>query len=503
MKGQLKKGAVLSYINIVISIVSGFIISPLLIKGMGNSEYGAYQMTAALIGYMSILDFGLHNAVTRYVARYQAQKDKKGQENFIAVSLIIFSLLAVVILILAGILYVNIDSIYSSSATAAERELIKKLLIVLAVNLAVSMPGAVFSSVVIAYEHFFYSKICVTIKMIVRFVLLIAIGFWHYSAMILVLLDFTLNVLLILSQMIYCFTVLKVTVRLHNMSWTFLKAIFSFSLFVFIASITEQINWKADTTILGILSGTAAVTYYSIAGNLISYYRNFSGAISGIFLPKATKMVVTGHSNAELTDLMIRIGRIQLMIIGLILAGFTVLGKEFIVLWVGEEFSGAYLWFMIMALPLVVPMTQSIGINILEAKIMHRFRAIVYFFIALGNIILTAILVKYIGIVGAPIGTGISMFIGNNIIINWYYSKKVHLQIFRFFKETYGRILPIQLIVCALCFFANQMVTTEYSWIWFILKAAFITVVYAAAIYLFGMNKEEKAELNIIGRLRK
>lgn len=502
MKGQLKKGAILSYLNIAISIASGFIISPLLIKGMGNSEYGAYQMTAALIGYMSILDFGLHNAVTRYVARYQAQKDKKGQENFIAVSLIIFSLLAIVILVLAGVLYFNIEGIYSSSATQEEILLIKKLLIVLAVNLAFSMPGAVFSSVVIAYEHFFYSKICVTIKMILRFLLLIAIGFWHYSAMTLVLLDLTLNVLLIFSQMIYCFKILKVTVKLHDMSWTFLKAIFSFSLFIFIASITDQINWKADTTILGILSGTAAVTYYSIAGNLVNYYRSFSGAISGIFLPKATKMVVRGRDNTELTDLMIRVGRIQLIIIGLILVGFTVLGKEFIVLWVGEEFVGAYSWFLMMAVPLVVPMTQSIGINILEAKIMHRFRAIVYFFIALGNIILTVILVKYVGIIGAPIGTGISMFIGNNIIINWYYSKKVHLQIGRFFKETYGKLLPIQLIVMFVCILVNRAITDEYSWFLFIIKAGAICIIYSAAIYLLGMNNEEKSELKSIRRFK-
>lgn len=495
MRGQLKKGAILSYLNILISIVTGVVVSPLLVHGLGNGEYGAYQMTAALIGYVSVLDFGLHSSITRFVSKYQAKKDEKGQQNFIGVSLILFSAIAVLILLVGGILYVNVSAIYGKSATTEEIRIIQQLLVVLIINLAISMPGAVFESISIAYEKFVFVNLSATLKMFLRFVAILLLGCWHYNALTVVLIDFILNTLLIIVNAVYCFKVLHIKIKIYDCSLSFVKSIFTFSLFVFIAGITDQINWKADTTILGIMLGTTSVTLYSVAGNLVGYYKSFSSAISGIFLPKAVKMVALGKSNTELTNLMIQIGRIQLMIISLILVGFTTLGREFIVLWMGPEFVNAYFWFLLMAVPLVVPMTQSIGINIIEAKNMHQFRAIVYFFIALANIVLTVIFVKLFGIIGAPIGTGVAMFVGNTIVINWYYSKKVGLEIGRFFKEVYLKLMPSILGALGVCLILKYFIGSINSWIGFFMKAIVVALIYAAFVFKMGLNAQERKQL--------
>ena len=439
---QLRIGAVLSYLNILLSIGIGFVTAPLLINNLGKSEYGAYQMTAALIGYISVLDLGLHNAVTRYVARYLAIKDKRSEENFLAISLGIFGIIGILILTVVGIIYVNVASIYRSSATAEEIEIIKKLLLVMGINLAISMPGAVFSSIITAYEKFIFSRSCATTKLIARFGLLLVVMSMGGKSL-------------------------------------------------------NQINWKADTTILGIMIGTTAVTLYSIAGSLISYYRSFSGAISGIFLPKATKMTAAGANNSELTDLMITVGRIQLVIIGLILSGFVVIGKEFISLWVGAEYIQAYYWFLIMALPLLIPMTQSIGINILEAKFKHKFRALVYLGIAIANIALTILLVRINGITGAAIATGLAMFIGNNVIINIYYSNVIRLEIGRFFKEVYMKTLPIQLIITVALMVVDKIVSISGQWIDLIIKGVIVCTVYCGVIYLFVLTDKEKQYIKL------
>ena len=494
---QLKIGAALSYFNILLSIVIGFVTAPLIIRSLGKSEYGAYQMTAALIGYISVLDLGMHNAVTRYVARYLATKDKRSEENFLAISLGIFSIIGILILIEVAIVYVNIPNIYKSSATSEEIDIIKKLLLVLGLNLAISMPGAVFPSIITAYEKFIFSRGCSTAKLISRFVLLIFLMNIGGKSLSVVLLDFSLNIIVLLMEMIYCFRYLHVRIKLYEIDKKYILSVFSFSIFVFIASITGQINWKADTTILGIMIGTTAVTYYSIAGTLISHFRNFTGAISSIFLPKATKMTASGANNTELTDLMITVGRIQLIIIGLIISGFVVIGKEFITLWVGSEYSQAYNWFLYMALPLVVPMSQSIGINILEAKYKHKFRALVYFGIALANIGLTVVLVRIIGIDGAAIATGLAMLIGNNVIINIYYSRVIGLEIGRFFKEVYLKILPIQLLMTVAFWILDKVIAFSGHWIDLALRGFLVFVVYCGVVYVFVMSDKEKQYIKL------
>ena len=92
-------GVLISYLNVLISIIYGFVSVPILLKALGKSEYGVYSTIASLIGYMSIMDFGIHNVLVRYLTKYRVQKDRKAYENLLAVSLVIYS-------VISGILFV-------------------------------------------------------------------------------------------------------------------------------------------------------------------------------------------------------------------------------------------------------------------------------------------------------------------------------------------------------------------------------------------------------------
>ena len=73
---QLKGGVALSYITIFLTNVIGLLITPFIIRSLGTAEYGLYTMIGALVGYMSVLDFGLNKTVVRFVAKYRAEKEK-------------------------------------------------------------------------------------------------------------------------------------------------------------------------------------------------------------------------------------------------------------------------------------------------------------------------------------------------------------------------------------------------------------------------------------------
>ena len=91
---QLKKGAVLSYLNIVLTNVIGLVLTPFIIKSLGDAEYGLYTLIGSLVAYISILDFGLNNTIVRFVAKYKAQGDVKGEQNFLASSLLIYVMIS-------------------------------------------------------------------------------------------------------------------------------------------------------------------------------------------------------------------------------------------------------------------------------------------------------------------------------------------------------------------------------------------------------------------------
>lgn len=122
---QIKLGTVLSYFNLLISLAVGFITVPIITKTLGINEYGVYTLAASLIGYMSILDFGMHNVVIRYVAKYNAKKEEKEKENFLAISFVIFFVISLIVLVIGILIYQNLTNIFGNSMTNDEITLLR------------------------------------------------------------------------------------------------------------------------------------------------------------------------------------------------------------------------------------------------------------------------------------------------------------------------------------------------------------------------------------------
>ena len=68
--------------------------------------------------------------------------------------------------------------------------------------------------------------------------------------------------------------------------------------------IVDRAFWSTGQFILGMLNGTKDVAVYALVVQLCNYYMAFSLAISGVFLPKMTQLVVEKRSHKEISDLL-------------------------------------------------------------------------------------------------------------------------------------------------------------------------------------------------------
>src|SRR5699024_5661624 len=110
-------------------------------------------------------------------------------------------------------------------------------------------------------------------------------------------------------------------------------------------------------------------------------YKQFSTSINSLFLPKASIMVANNSSSEELTNTMIRYGRVQYIILAYILGGFILFGQPFINFWAGIDYDNAYYMTLIIMIPLTIPLFQNFGISILYAKNLQKFRSLILIFI--------------------------------------------------------------------------------------------------------------------------
>lgn len=151
---QLKSGVILSYVSKIIQIVVGILYTPLMIRLLGQSEYGLYNIAASIISYLGVLNFGFGSAYMRFYSRYRVNADQKKIANLNGMFIEIFTILGL-LAVIAGIGIVNnVDILFGPSLTANEIELAKILISILVINLAFSFPTVVFTTYIQAQEQF-------------------------------------------------------------------------------------------------------------------------------------------------------------------------------------------------------------------------------------------------------------------------------------------------------------------------------------------------------------
>ena len=220
-------------------------------------------------------------------------------------------------------------------------------------------------------------------------------------------------------------------------------------------------------------------------------YIQFSNAIGNILLPKVTMMVGNGATKMELTNLMIKIGRVQYIIISYVLIIFFLTGKEFIYLWVGDAYLSAYLMILILMIGLLIELVQNAGIAILQAMNLNRYRMTVYTIVAVINIFTSVVLAKMYGGLGCAISTAVALLISTGLIMNRYYHKRIGIDIPLFWKNII-HMIPSAFILIILVEIFQMNVSLEYSWLYFAIKVFIYTLIYIILMYFIGMNGYEK-----------
>ena len=172
---ERKYGIFLSYFNMIIYAITGFIYLPILLYYIGMNEYGIYQLIGSFIDYFSVMDFGLSSSVTRFYIKYKTLNDKINMENVLAIAVRAYSIIAIILLVLGCICYFNIDKIFSNSMTDNEIEIAKNLFLLLLFNMVITVTTMIFRAILVSYEKFLFIKGLETFQSILQPILVVLV----------------------------------------------------------------------------------------------------------------------------------------------------------------------------------------------------------------------------------------------------------------------------------------------------------------------------------------
>lgn len=487
---QLKIGAVLNYVVLGLNSLVGLLYTPYMLRMMGQSEYGLYSLVASFISYLMIMDFGFGNAIIRYTAKFRAENKKKEQYSMYGMFLILYFFIGLVALGIGVGLYFNIDTFLANSMTDIERSRAKILMIILSFNLAVTFPFGLFGSIITAYEHFSFLKIIQILRVILSTAVMICLLNYGYKAIAIAIVQTVFNVATLIFNFLYCRYKLDIKIIFRKFRWGFLKEITIYSFWIFLNFMMDRLYWNTGQFVLGTFIGTIAVSVFSVAILLNHMYMSLSTAISGVFLPHVTTMITKRNMNREISDLFIKTGRIQYIVLSYFLSCFILFGNQFITIWAGEGYNEVYLMTLLFLLSSTPSMIQNMGVTILNARNQMKFQALLCVFIASISLIVQIILSKYYGGIGCAIAISGSLFLGQGVIMNLYYNKVQHLDILKFWKEIFKMsIIPIILTLTGWLALDNISLLGFER---FTLAIVSYSLIYIPLFWSFGMSKYER-----------
>lgn len=489
---QIKAGAILSYFAIAFNMISGLIYTPWMITQIGQNNYGLYTLATSLIT-LFVMDFGMSAAVTRFVSKYRAEGDQQSVNNFLGIVYKLYMMIDGIIFAALIIVSFFINSIYDN-LSATELETFKVLYIIVGLFSVISFPFTNLNGILTAYENFIGLKLADLfhkIFIIVAMVISLLLGYGVYA---LVTVNAISGLLTIAIKLVIVRKRTSVRVNFKYFNKGMLKEIFGFSVWTTISSLAQRLIFNVTPSIIVASSTTGAIgsALFGLASTIEGYVYTFATAINGMFMPRISKLVYEGKKDTELMDLMIKIGRLQCMIIGILCVGFISFGKSFVVdIWNKPDFTDSYICAVFLILPsfFYLPLQIANTTVIVENKV--KLQSFVFIAMGVINVVLSAILSKYYGAIGASFSIFVAYMV-RTVLMVVIHIKVLHLNMWKFFKETFLKITPWLVLSLGVGLALENLNPMNAGFLRFGINGVAFVGFFGIIMILFCMNSYEK-----------
>jgi O-antigen/teichoic acid export membrane protein len=405
----------------------------------------------------------------------------------------IFYLAVAVLSLLGGVILIFcFPYIFGRGLSLDDIELGQHLMLATTLNAVITLGTAGFANALIAYEKFAVSRyvsIILIVVIVILFYICLKIGFGSIGLAYVQLLT------TIIGRFFYVYYVLHV-IRLkpkfHGIESSFLKEVALYSSFILIQMIATQINASIGQFLIGAVVASSAIYLgiYSVGMQIIQYYQSIGSAFSSVLMPGIVKLVENEASPQKICDEMVKIGRITFIVLGIICGIYAVCGYDFIVLWAGDENSMAFVVSLLLMLVHLFVLVEAVGTQVLWAMNAHKEQSFAKLFAVLLNIILSVCLIKWNVLLGAALGTCISLLLGDIILMNIIYMKKIKFSLLKYYSSLLKGILPAIICTVILGWFICSCI--PISWLNLLVKILIMLTIYVILMLVFGFNQYER-----------
>ena len=438
------RSSFLRMLNFGLTAVVSFLLMPFVIHHLGNRMYGLWVLVGTFLSYYGLLDLGISSATQRFVSQGIGKKDIAEINLVINTSLVLFSLIGLVVVVISAVLAALIPCFVKD---ASEIGLFRSVILIMGGTIGISFPLRVFRGILSAHMRHDLLTVISTAVFLVRAALIVLFLQKGFGVLALALISSGASLaeysfMLALSKKVFPQLALKPSLFRKSM----VRKLFGYSIYAFIGRIADYLRFRVDDFVIGAFVGLSAITVYAVAIRLMDYFTQFIVSAVGFMSPLFSQYEGAGDAEA-IRQRFLDVTRISVVLAVFIGSSLLFYGQAFIERWVGPEFKDSYYVLAILCIPITIALMQNPSIGVLYGISKHKYYMLANSCEGILNLVLSLLLVKPYGIYGVALGTAIPMLIFKLIIQPVYVCRCIKLRSYVYHRiiatSTLKTILPL------------------------------------------------------------
>ncbi|HKR13151.1 MAG TPA: oligosaccharide flippase family protein [Pyrinomonadaceae bacterium] len=482
------KNVSVNYLVAGTELFIGIFMLPFNVAHLGQSAYGLWVLVASITVYFSMLDMGYGVAQVRFAAKYRAQGDVNALNEIASTMFCMFGGVGLVTFLVAVIIALNLGNVFPLTGSQLQAGQIVFLFI--SAYVALGFPVSVFGGIVNGFQRQYLNGAVAFVTAIVVALVNVAVLVLGYGLTELVAATTSVRILSYLAYALNAYRVFpELRLRLRFFKRDRLREVTGFSVFILIIDLANKLNYSTDTIVVGAFMGTAAVAVWAVAQRLIDIVQRITDQLNAVLFP-----VVVDHSTVERIDklqkILIQGTRLSLAMVVPLATVLGLTARPVVMVWVGPNFEGSVNVIYILSIVVALRVGNATSTVILKGAGLHKVLAISNLSMAVSNLVLSVVLVRWYGLIGVAIGTLIPMVVFSMFVVFPAACKRVQLSRFTVIRESIWPATWPALVMAGFILLARPH--GDGSWRWLVVQAFVAALIYAALFLRFAISRTER-----------
>ncbi|MBO6280520.1 MAG: polysaccharide biosynthesis protein [Bacilli bacterium] len=501
-KKNMALGAIIGYLAILVSIVHGVVLTPIVTMYVGIDNYGLYGIATTIIA-LFLLDLGLGTVTETYLSKLRAAGDKDSVQRFLSTIFKIYLVLTAICLIIVGVIYFLSPYLYKSSYSQEQISMLQNLILIVGGYALVSFPTNTFSSVITVYEKFGFNKTADLVQKLIYLGLTIAAVKLNWGLIGVTAVNAGSGIVAIIMRYLYMrlYLGVKLDLRLKfKGTRSELKSILVFSAWGIVIALLTRLVFNITPSILGMVSSSDQVTKFMYVNTIEGYVYMFGAMTATFFMAKVARVESTGtpeEKREKLLALAKKVGKLQFVVIALIIFGFATVGREFISFWLKDilvespDFSSIYWCILAVVAYEIVHIPELPIYNAMLTEGHIKPLAINTIIKATINVGLSFVLSSYYGANGACLAIAIAR-VADLILNNFAYRKYLGINLGEFFSFVYIKGAIVIAISFGIGLLTHFFMPIDNLPLKFTINGVIFVVIFSLSVLYILFSKEER-----------